>query len=61
MNHAWLIGLMLLASAANATEWLEVGADTEAKYYIDLDSIVVDGENVTVQKRGIYTHVLTDN
>lgn len=61
MNHAGLIALMLLSSAANATEWLEVGADTEAKYYIDLDSIVVDGENVTVQKRGIYTHVLTDN
>lgn len=61
MNHAWLVALMLLASQANAIEWLEVGADTEAKYYIDLDSISIEGENVTVQKRGIYTHVLTDN
>jgi len=57
----WLIGLALFAAAANATEWIEVGVDTEAKYYVDVDSISVDGENVSVRKRGIYTHVLTDN
>lgn len=61
MDRAWLIGLALFAAAANATQWVEVGADTEAKYYIDVDSISVDGDNVSVQKRGIYTHVLTDN
>ena len=62
-NHlrALLAGLTLVAAAANATEWIEVGADTEAKYYVDVDSISVDGENVSVRKRGIYTHVLTDN
>ncbi len=62
-NHlrALLVGLVLVAAAADATEWVEVGADTEAKYYIDVDSISVDGENVSVQKRGIYTYVLTDN
>jgi len=59
--RAWLIGLALFAAAANATEWLEVGADTEAKYYVDVDSISVDGENVSVLKRGVYTHVLTDS
>jgi len=57
----WLIGLALFAAAANATEWIEVGVDTEAKYYVDVDSISIDGENVSVRKRGIYTHVLTDN
>jgi len=61
MVRAWLLGLALFAAAANATEWIEVGADTEAKYYVDVDSISVDGENVSVRKRGIYTHVLTDN
>jgi hypothetical protein len=61
MVRAWLIGLALFAAAANATDWVEVGADTEAKYYVDVDSISVDGENVSVRKRGIYTHVLTDN
>ena len=61
MVRAWLIGLALFTAAANATDWVEVGADTEAKYYVDVDSINVDGENVSVRKRGIYTHVLTDN
>lgn len=59
--RALLAGLALVAAAANATEWVEVGADTEARYYVDMDSISVDGENVSVQKRGVYTHVLTDN
>jgi len=61
MVRAWLIGLALFAAAANAAEWVEVGADTEARYYVDVDSISVDGDNVSVQKRGVYTHVLTDN
>jgi hypothetical protein len=57
-----LAPLLLLAIAlpAAATDWVEVGADTEAKYYVDVDSIEVDGENVRVHKKGIYTHVLTD-
>lgn len=59
--RALLTGLALVAAAANATEWVEVGADTEARYYVDVDSIRVDGDNVSVQKRGVYTHVLTDN
>ena len=61
MVRAWLIGLALIAGVANATEWVEVGADTDARYYVDVDSISVDGDNVSVQKRGVYTHVLTDN
>ncbi len=61
MVRAWLIGVVLISTAANATEWVEVGADTEARYYVDVDSISVDGDNVNVRKRGIYTHVLTDN
>ena len=61
MVRVWLSGLALFAVTANATDWVEVGADTEAKYYVDMDSISVDGENVSVRKRGIYTHVLTDN
>lgn len=61
MVRACLIGLTLFAVAANATEWVEVGADTEAKYYVDVDSISLDGDNISVRKRGVYTHVLTDN
>ena len=49
-----------LVSSAIAADWVEVGADTQAKYYVDMDSIEVDGENVRVLKRGIFTQVLTD-
>lgn len=52
--------LMAASFAARAADWIEVGADTEAKYYVDVESIEVDGENVSVKKKGIYTHVLTD-
>jgi hypothetical protein len=57
-----LAAALLLAASfnANATDWIEVGADTEAKYYVDVESIEADGENLRVKKKGIYTHVLTD-
>lgn len=47
-------------SATFAADWVEVGADTQAKYYVDVDSIRVDGENVVVLKRGVFTQVMTD-
>jgi hypothetical protein len=52
--------MLMAATSAIAAEWVEVGADTETKYYVDVDSIKVDGENVSVLKRGIFTQVLTD-
>ncbi|HEX7810881.1 MAG TPA: surface-adhesin E family protein [Burkholderiales bacterium] len=52
--------LLIASFQAHATDWIEVGADTQAKYYVDVESIEVDGENVRVKKKGIYTHVLTD-
>jgi hypothetical protein len=57
----FLVGLVAVCAAASAESWVEVGADTEAKYYVDVDSIRVEGENVSVEKRGIYSRVLTDN
>ena len=46
--------------AAVAETWVEVGADTEAKFYVDVDSIAFVKDNLRVTKRGIYTHVLTE-
>jgi hypothetical protein len=51
---------MWMNLAASAADWVEVGADTQAKYYVDVDSIKIDGENVSVLKRGIFTQVLSD-
>lgn len=61
MNRIWLLALILVSLPAIAEDWVEVGADTEARYYVDVDSIEVDGENLRVLKRGIYTQVHTDN
>ncbi len=61
MYRTWLLALILVALPVFAADWVEVGADTEARYYVDVDSIEVDGENVRVLKRGIYTQVHTDN
>ena len=50
-----------MSSAAFGESWVDVGADTEAKYYVDLDSIVLDNENVNVTKKGIYTRMMTES
>jgi hypothetical protein len=57
---AVLLTAAAMISAAFAADWIEVGADTQAKYYVDVDSIRIDGDNVVVFKRGIFTQVLTD-
>ena len=54
------LAVLMAAACASAADWVEVGADTQAKYYVDVDSIRVDGENVSVLKRGVFTQVLTD-
>ena len=48
----------LLSAAEN---WVEVGADLEARYYIDADSIAVEGETVRLVKRGVYNNTLTES
>ena len=55
-----MLATLLIPMAVSAETWVDVGADTEAKYYVDTDSIVVEGENTIVTKKGIYTNVLTD-
>ena len=59
-----LAGIVILfvwfVPPAVAESWVEVGADTEAIFYVDVDSISFVNENLRVTKRGIYTNVLTD-
>jgi len=58
-----LAGLLWLAcaTAAHAEHWVEVGADPQAKFYVDEDSIQVDRDTVRFLKRGVYTHTLTES
>jgi hypothetical protein len=52
--------VLMVAGSAMAADWVEVGADTQAKYYVDVESIKTTGDNVSVFKRGVFTQVLTD-
>lgn len=61
MRSLAVLALLALATVARAENWVEVGADPEAKFYVDQDSIEVDRDTVRVVKRGIYTHTLTEN
>jgi len=57
---AFALGLALSAVAADA-EWVEIGADTEAKYYIDPKSIEVEGDTIRLRKRQVFNAPLVDN
>ena len=60
-----LTGVLLffagLLPQALAEQWVEVGADPEAKFYVDIDSIAMVNDTLHVIKRGIYTHTLTES
>jgi hypothetical protein len=61
MKPIFVIALALAIGRAEAAEWVETGADPEAKYYVDVASIQVESDTVRVLKKGIYTHTLTEN
>ena len=61
MKGTLTILLALLPVGAHAADWVEIGADTEAKYYVDVASIEVEADTVRVLKKGVYTHPLTEN
>jgi hypothetical protein len=57
-----LLAVALFAAlSVQADNWVEVGADPEAKFFVDLDSITVGKDSVSVRKRGVYNHTLTEN
>ena len=53
--------LVVAYSSASAEEWIEIGADALALYYIDLDSIIVNKDSISISKKGIYNHTMTEN
>jgi len=54
------LALLWAALGAHAAQWVEIGADTQARYYVDMDSIQVDGDTVRVAKRGVFTQPMTE-
>jgi len=58
---AILAALLAWPALAVEVEWLEIGADTEARYYIDPKSIEVEGDTIRLQKRQVFNSPLVDN
>ena len=61
MKTIFAMAMFLLAARAGAAEWVEIGADTEAKYYVDLSSIEIEADTVRVVKKGVYAETLTED
>ena len=64
MVRSWiglLLAVCLVLPAFAEEEWVEVGADTEAKYYVNTRTLEVDGETIRIQKKAVYTNPLADN
>jgi hypothetical protein len=61
MKTIFSLAMFLFAAGAGAAEWVEIGADTEAKYYVDLSSIEIEVDTVRVLKKGVYTETLTED
>jgi hypothetical protein len=58
---AIVAALLALPGLAGDIEWLEIGADTEARYYINPGSIQVEGDTIRLQKRQVFNSPLVDN
>jgi hypothetical protein len=59
-----LLGALLALSGmvvAADTQWVEIGADTEARYYINPQSVEVEGDTIRLQKRQVFNSPLVDN
>ncbi len=53
--------LLTLSVAAADIAWIEIGVDTDARYYINPKSVQVDGDTIRLQKRQVFNAPLVDN
>jgi hypothetical protein len=61
MKTTLAMAMLLVAGSACAAEWVEIGADTEAIYYVDVSSIEVEADTVRVLKKGVYPQPVTED
>ena len=61
MRTTFATAMLVLAASAGAAEWVEIGTDLEATYFVDLSSIEVEADTVRVVKKGVYTQTLTED
>jgi surface-adhesin protein E len=61
MKTILALAVLLLATSVGAAEWVDIGTDAEATYYVDLSSIEVEADTVRVVKKGVYAKTLTED
>ena len=61
MKTTLVMAMLLFAGSACAAEWVEIGTDTEATYYVDVSSIEVEADTVRVLKKGVYPQPLKED
>ena len=57
---AVVAAMLAVPVLAAEIEWVEIGVDTEAKYYINPKSVEVDGDTIRLQKRQVFNAPLVD-
>jgi len=58
---AIVAALLALPIPAAGVEWIEIGVDTEARYYINPKSVEVEGDTIRLQKRQVFNAPLVDS
>jgi len=60
MKAMWAVAMLACSGSAWAADWVEIGVDTEATYYVDVSSIEVEGDTVRVLKKGVFPQPLKE-
>ena len=60
MKAMCAVAMLACSWSAWAVDWVEIGVDTEATYYVDVSSIEVEGDTVRVLKKGVYPQPLKE-
>lgn len=58
---AVVASLLAFQALAAEVEWIEIGADTEGRYYINPKSVEMEGDTIRLQKRQVFNSPLVDN
>ena len=60
MKIAGITFSLLLSFTLCSENWIEIGANPEATFFIDLESVNIKEDSVTIVKKGVYNNFLTE-
>ena len=60
MRIILLIFLLGINGFGQTENWIEIGVDAEAIYYLDMDSVIWQKDAVSIMKKGLYNKTMTE-